>query len=633
MFAGLFTYHDAPPPHAWVDADIWRQTLSPYVTPDLAGDWCTNNALLVETQRFNTPWSHHAQEAPYRDGDLAVAFWGRLDNRAELAQQLEIDRTRLETLPDAQLVATAWRRWSERLPEQLLGDFALAIVDTKNRKLFLARDPVGVKPLYYWHHPKGLLFATTASALRCMKGFEPTPDAEWMARYLINISISHEKTGYTEILKLPAGHCLGVDSERRMQLRRWHEWHDDAPAASRRDPRWMEGYREALEEAIRCRMDSNYPLGTENSGGLDSGSVTAYLARLLGKPGDRLHCFGFAQCDQEPEFILATSRETRIAHNYLYTIRGGFGEDPDAEVARDLQVLGYPPEHPNATSHRPFYRECELRDIRTLFSGYGGDEVVTNPGAHLRCELLDQRQYGALWDILPGNPVTRLMRLGKAVVTGYPRPDYNPSLLQAWNARWPHQALRSEIVTRLGLHEAYMETARFDAPYRRVNDWIVNGLLRRPHSSTRLDNCTLLAASYGVDYRWPLWDVRLIQQYLSTPSIEKVGPRGIGRYLHRRAITGTAPDKVAWKPSKDMGYARVHQKMQDRGIIRYAELARLDDDHMHPALEELVDTAKWRGQIERAAQGRVSSEFAFSFTVTTRAVRWLNRWLRGESGA
>ena len=627
MFAGLFTYRDAPPPETWVDVDVWRQALSPFVVPDLAGHWHQDNALLVESQRFNTPWSHHAHEAPYRDGHLTAAFWGRLDNRAELAGQLEIGDTRHETLPDAQLVLAAWQRWGEAMPERLLGDFALAVVDAKDRKLFLARDPLGVKPLYYWPHPKGMIFATSAGALRRLNGLEPTPDTEWMARYLLHLSMDHERTGYREILKLPPGHSLSVDHGGRLRLRRWHEWRDDGPAASRREPRWLETYREVLEEAVRCRMTSAYPLGTENSGGIDSATVTAYLARLLGTPGDRLHSFGYALCEQEPEFILETSRETSITHNYLVSTRDAFDRGDDERIARNLTVLGYPEEHGNATGHTPFYRECTLRGIRTLFSGFGGDEVVTNHGGHLRFELFDQKRYGALWGVLPGNPLTRLLRFGKAVATRYPRPEYNPNFLRAWNARWLHQPLRPEVVARLRLHETYMETARYDAPYRGINDWIINGLLQMAFVPTRLENCTLVAASYGIDYRWPLLDVRLIQQYLSTPAIEKVGPKGIGRYLHRRAITGIVPDKVAWKPTKDMGYARVHQAMQESGIVDIAERAPREEARLHPAVEELLDRSKWNQQIDLAAKGNVPAEFSFIFRRTALAVAWLNQWL------
>ena len=125
----------------------------------------------------------------------------------------------------------------------------------------------------------------------------------------------------------------------------------------------------------------------------------------------------------------------------------------------------------------------------------------------------------------------------------------------------------------LGLHEVYRDETRHDTPYRRVNDWIVNGLLQMPYVPTRLENCTLVAASYGVDYRCLLWNVRLIQQYLSTPSIEKVGPDGIGRYLHQRAINGTVPHQVAWMPSKDMGCAVSLPTLLDRVLPSLAALA------------------------------------------------------------
>jgi len=132
---------------------------------------------------------------------------------------------------------------------------------------------------------------------------------------------------------------------------------------------------------------------------------------------------------------------------------------------------------------------------------------------------------------LPGDPFKRSLRLLKTAALGRTNSTYNPAFLKAWQQRWPHQLLRPEVVQRLNLYERYMETARYDAPYRRINDFILQHHLRHMQLTARLEDCTLMAAAYGVDYRWPLWDARLVQQYLSTPGIEKVGPKGIGRYL------------------------------------------------------------------------------------------------------
>jgi asparagine synthase (glutamine-hydrolysing) len=440
----------------------------------------------------------------------------------------------------------------------------------------------------------------------------------------MHLSQDPATSAYRDVLKLPPGHWLLV-KEQDARLERYFHFRDDAPPATRRSEEWVEAYRALLEESIRDQMRSAYPLGSENSGGIDSATLTAYLADFLGIPGDRLFSFGFAHAEQEPAFILETSRVKRIVHNYIVT-----GRDPanDESIPRGLATLGYPEEHGNATSHIPFYREAQLHNIRTLFSGFGGDEVVTNPGHHLRWEMLDTGNLPGLWDILPGSLITRPLRLAKLLTVGRNKPAFNPNFLRAWNQRWPHYLVHPQAIERLGLHEEYMETARYDAPYRRINDFILQHHLTRMSVTTRLENCTLVAASYGIEYRWPLWDVRLVQQYLSTPSIEKVGPNGMGRYLHRRAIDPVVPKMVAWKPSKDMGYARVIQDTQAANP-QLLEQARQHEAHLHPALQEIVDRQKLRQQIANYQPGKVELNVRFTFQRSIRALAWLNTWLYG----
>lgn len=557
---------------------------------------------------------------------LTVVSWSSLHNRAELLGWLELAPSEEEPT-DSQLLLAAWRRWGTGCAAHLLGEFAFVVTDTTTQQTYLARDPLGVKPLYYRHNAEGVKCAFSAAAFAVGSAWKAEPDMDWAARYLLGLSAHTTRTAYQGVFKLPPGHwlCVGPDGHR---MERYFEFRDDAPAAQHRQERWVEEYRSVLEESIRCRMLPDGAMGTENSGGIDSATITAYLARFLGTPGERLHSFGFAFAEQEPAFILETSRAAGITHNYIVTSGHG-AESPDAVIAHGLAVLGYPQEHANAGSHTIFYRECQRRGIGVLFSGFGGDEVVTSPGNLLRFELLDAGDYANLWDILPGDPVRRLLRLGKAVTIGRRSPAYRHGFLEAWNARWPHQLLREDVVARLGLYETYMETARFDAPYRRINDFILKYHLHRMQVTTRLENCTLMAASYGVDYRWPLWDVRLVQQYLSTPSIEKVGPKGIGRYLHRRAIDGVVPKRVAWKPSKDMGYAALHERQQARGLTDTVEWARRHDAHLHPALQELVDRDKFKSQIARAGQGGADPGFDFSFRRAVNAIAWLNHWLYG----
>lgn len=624
MFAGLILLASGQKLREIVDAETWRRALSPYHPPDAEAVWEHDSTLLVQARVHNSPESH-AETLPCLcpESGVVVAFWGRLDNRAEIACELDLD----PSLPDSRIVLAGWRRWSAALPEHLVGDFALAVLDPSRRQVFLARDPFGVKPLYYRWDAKALIFSTTLAAFRVLRTGQPVPDPSWMGRFLADLTQHDNRhTCYADVVKLPPGHSLTMAADGKEQLRRWFAWRDDAPAAAERDMRWVEEYRSLLEQAILDRMRSNYPIGTENSGGIDSASITAYLAHLLGDPGDRLHCFSWALCEQEPALILETSRQQRILHNYVLT---ALAEQGDDNVERMLTVLGHPEEYRMGSAHVPFYRECALRGVRTLFSGFGGDEGVTNPGHHLRYELLNSRQYAQLWEVLPGNLLTRALRLAKVVATKHKLQAYSPLHLAAWKECRPHLLLRDGLPERLDVDALNLQMARGGTPFTRINDFVLDRLA--PYVTNRLENCTLIAGSFGVEYCWPLLDVRLVQQYLSTPAIEKCGPKGMGRYLHRRAIDGIVPSRVAWKPTKDMGYDRLMQERNSTaGMQAVTKQARRQAAHLHPALEELINPEKFRSQIDQVENGANSMYLCFSFRRNVDAVRLLNHWLHGR---
>lgn len=134
-----------------------------------------------------------------------------------------------------------------------------------------------------------------------------------------------------------------------------------------------------------------------------------------------------------------------------------------------------------------------------------------------------------------------------------------------------------------------LRAAQYDAPYRTVNAFIL-GDRWSPATSIRTADCSVVAAAFGLEYVWPLLDARLMQQYLSTPTVWKYG-RGYGRYLHRRAISGVVPDAVAWKASKSMLGPSDQTRLDDRSHVRPPER---DYDELHPSVRDLIDPAAWR---------------------------------------
>ncbi len=615
--------HQAPP----LDIDPRRviDRLMPCAPPDKSGYLAAADALMVQCLHWNTARSrlepvpfHHAESG------MTAASWARLDNRGELAQKLAIAPAALAGLSDTELILTSYQRWGEECVAQLIGDFVFVIHDRRDNQVFCGRDHMGVRPFYY--HLSNALFvcATNVSALRQVDGVPFQIDERWVAEYLIHVSMSFDRTPYHGIKKLPPAHCLTVTPQ-QVRLRKYFELSAE-PSLKLKDSRdYVAVYREQLEESIACRLDSAYAIGCELSGGIDSSTIASFAARLMKKPLSHLHAFGFALSELEPQYIMAVSQGCQIPNTHIVA---GIQTEQQATIQRSLDLLGYPMEHSNGPLHEPFYQLAEKLEVRTLLSGFGGDEFGTTiHGYMVPMELLLQRRYRELHNILPGNAPFRFLRMLKMELRRRKTADFtaashNPRLLDAYKQRWAHHVIRPDMVQRYRLEERYFDEARFDAGYTDLKRFTIEKRWQ-PFVPTRMENCTLMAAGRKIDYRWPLLDIRLVRLFLSIPSEENFY-RGMGRYLHRRAIEGVVPKLVTWKQSKNMGAIMGHRHDEERHLLH------LDLAGLHPALAEFIDTDRLQLQVEQfpALLNEQTDIRRFQFRRNIRSAIALNGWLR-----
>ena len=626
MFAGIITRSPTLNPNYYINSKTALNVLTPYQQADQTGVWENRQALIVKALTWNTP--HSKQEAsPYQcpHSKLIIASWLRLDNRQELACTLNLNE--LLCLTDPMLVLAAYRKWGKACADKLEGDFSFVIYDPNKNECFAARDSIGVKPFYYYLDKQVFIFSTTAALFPRLTHFDLAPNQNWVALHLIHESMSFTETGFESVLKLAPAHYLDV-TQNTTSLQRYFSFKDDAPSVYQRDEKWVKDYREKLDDAHIARMNSAYLIGSETSGGIDSSTVTALAALNLPHDKRHFHVFGYALLEQEPAYLLQTSQFHNIPHNHIYTCYNP-EEEQDALFEREMKVLGYPCEYGIASNHMMFYRQCEQYKIRTLLSGFGGDEVVTNQGSLLAQELIKAGRYITLFNEMPGNPLMALLRAGKRIYTSHTKKDPShtgntfrkkclPSLIISSEADWQYQ-----------LTEQYLKASRYDEGYQSINEFILENRLV-PFLSTRTDNCTLMAAAFKVDYRWPLLDRRLIQQYLSTPAIEKHS-RLSSRYLHRRAVEDIVPKKVVWKSSKYMGeHTKTYNDNHDTTIHLKGILDTLTSASLHEILKPLVNEEKLQQQIQylKYDNSRGFNEDSFILRKNCVAVYKLNKWLQ-----
>jgi asparagine synthase (glutamine-hydrolysing) len=613
-------------PSPLIDPQSIIQRLTPYNPSDASGFLAQNHeSLLVQCVYWNTPQSRF-EKAPFHHepSQTDAAAWARLDNREELAGKLAISMPDLKSLSDTELILQSYLKWQENCMDHLIGDFVFIIHDRKRQKIFCGRDHMGVRPLYYYLSDDSFVCATTLTAFLGLKCVPIRIRQQWVAEYLLHLSMSFEDTPYEGIKKLPPAHCLTIAGE-QIQLRQYFQL-SATPELKLKDSReYVEAYRNVLETSVKCRLISDYDLGSELSGGVDSSTVTAFAAKLLGESLSRLHTFGFAFLELEEPYIQAVIDACHLPDNHIIAERS---QNHHETILRSLDILGYPVEIGNAISHESFYQLAEQLNIRTLLSGFGGDEFGTTiHGYIVPMEMILQKKYRKLLNILQGNALYRFLRLIKMELRrrktqNFQLPAFNPRFYAAYKLRWPHRIVRDELVKRYHLEEHYFDGARFDAGYTDLKKFTLE---RRwmPFMPTRMENCTLMASGRKIEYGWPLLDVRLVKLFLSIPSEENFF-RGVGRYLHRRAIHGIVPEKVAWKESKYMG--PVNSDGRNNNLLENA----LAHD-LHPVLEKFVSIAQLEQQIKDLSDlrnNRIEPERIVQFNRNINAVSKVSAWMK-----
>ncbi len=304
------------------------------------------------------------------DDSVCVVFNGEIYNYRELTRELEACGHRFRTRSDTEVIVHGWEEWGERCVERFRGMFAFALWDRTRETLFLARDRLGIKPVYYAVLPdRQLLFGSELKALLVHPGVERRLDASAVEEYFALGYVPDPKTIYTTVAKLPPAHTLlARRGDNAVEPRRYWQ----LPAADPDPVPPADGPGELIErlrEAVRIRLVSEVPLGAFLSGGIDSSAVVAMMAGLSDEPVNTCS-IGFDHAAFDETGYAARVAERYGTNHHVRTV------DAAAFDLIDRLVEAY--DEPFADSSAlPTYRVCGLarERVTVALSGDGGDEV------------------------------------------------------------------------------------------------------------------------------------------------------------------------------------------------------------------------------------------------------------------
>jgi asparagine synthase (glutamine-hydrolysing) len=554
--------------------------------PDAQGSWIRADVGLGHLLLRTTPESALEIQPAY-DSAAGLAITGdlRIDNRTELAGLLGIGAAALPDLPDSTLVLRAYQQWGDACVHRLLGDFAFVIWDDARRCLFGARDPIGVKPFYYFNGAGGFAFGSEIKALLALPFVDRTPNEQWIADFLHRLMLDVEATFYATIRRLPPAHILVVSPE-GLSTRRY--WQPDTSSELRlaNDADYVEAFREKLDRAVRRRLPATFHIGAELSGGLDSSALCAVSHRLLREQGRELQTF--SQVRPAGGLDTALPKDSRgeidLLLRHTGIARSSFVSGGDAGIVRALEwanrYYDEPPQWVVSLFNDLLYEDVRAAGARVLVSGFGGNQAVTAEGFGLQEELLLSRQWPELWRELAAEsrrrmPVSALTALvGRHLAA---RLALDDNRRHPFWQKFEHRPLRLELRQRLGMRERARQFRERFTHRGSLRDRVVS-MLGTPNVAFRLEYANLAAAARRIQYVYPLLDLELIAFYLAVPSRLK-RRRGIGRYLFREAMAGQLPEEIRWSatPRTSANPSAVGRKRADRAELR-ARLAAVPRD-------------------------------------------------------
>ncbi|MBI4869770.1 MAG: asparagine synthetase B [Candidatus Wallbacteria bacterium] len=511
--------------------------------PDGFSIWSQGPAALGHLLRVDTPQAA-LERLPAFDAraDLAFTAAARLDNREELARQLEVPAGEVEKLADGELLRRAYLRWGERCPERVLGDWSFAAWHPRERRAMLARDQLGNTALYYFETPRLLAFATSQQALLTPGLAEAGLDETYLAAKLLAWP-PHlgARTIYRAIKRLPPAHRLTVTESRASSHCYWRL--EDVPVARTCDPRdAAQELREHLQRAVRSRLRSNARVAISLSGGLDSGSVAVTAASALDAGSDPLLALTSVPESDPSPFVegkfgdewsraqAVCAMSGRIAHE---PIRAG-GISPVEAIRRALDIH-WEPMHSAASYHWMIALQQRARQAgcRVLLTGHMG-----NGGISWRGHKSSQTALGLLRLLGPGAGAWLLVKqaIPEVCLATWRR-------LRGMDSAWYRfSAIHPQFLNRLRL----LDGGLFDSPGTRCDSPQAERrrILGAGCSAVGAFNAQL-GAAHGLSVRDPTADVRLLSFALGLPDRVFIDPAtGLDRWPIREAMKGRLPDEV-----------------------------------------------------------------------------------------
>jgi len=316
---------------------------------------------------------------PMRRGNATIVFNGEIYDHRESRKKLASDGVKFTTTSDTETILSLYKRYGRDVQEHLRGMFAFAIWDKAKQSLFIARDRLGVKPLYYVHKDNGdLYFASEIKALLAAGGVKPEVNFAALQDQFANHGTSGDTTLFAGVKRLSPGHTLEW-KDGKVEIREYWDLEFE-PKVSRANERdFVEEWREMFREAVEMRLMADVPLGMFLSGGIDSSAIAGVMSQLVDEP---IKTFSVAFDEREAnelEFARLVAQKFATDHHEITITPDEFFEALPQLVWHEDEPLGF-----LASVPLYFVSRLAAEHVKVVLTGEGSDETLAGYGRYAK---------------------------------------------------------------------------------------------------------------------------------------------------------------------------------------------------------------------------------------------------------
>lgn len=519
--------------------------------PDDDGIFIEENIGLGHRRLSIVDVAHGHQPMFSADKSRVIIYNGEIYNHADYRAGLIEKGYKFETHCDTETILHLFEEYGEKCVEKLRGMFAFAIYDKLKRELFIARDRLGVKPLYYVHDEQGnLFFGSEIKTLLEASAVAPELNYNALPDQFANHGTSYDETLFKNVKRLLPGHTLSWKNG-KIRIGKFWDVKFEPKNNDISDKDAIEEWRELFKQSVKLRLMADVPLGMFLSGGIDSSAICAMMAEMVDEP-IKTFSVGFAEREaNEFEYARIVSKAFKTDHHEItITPEQFFAELPNL-IWHEDEPLGF-------IASVPLYFVSKLaqKHVKVVLTGEGSDEILAGYGRYAK--TLQLLQYGEKYESFTPSFLRSAVRSGVATLPN----SLNQKLTRTFLTR--DSDIENLFFDNFAVFSKTQQEKLFSAdtkakisdknPYHFQNDWIENSdaeeildKLLYADTKTYLHELLMkqdqMSMAASIESRVPFLDHKLVEFTAKLPVKMKLRGKET-KWILREAMKGILPDEI-----------------------------------------------------------------------------------------